>query len=147
MKVILLQDVPNVGRKNEVKEVNSGFARNFLLARKLAIPATEGTVQKINQEKEQKEKAKSKKYEEGKKLVEKLKSLTLNFKVKIGEKGKSFGSVTETKIVEALKKLNFNIDKDWILLEEHIKTTGDKVVKIKFPQGLVGEIKIKVEAE
>lgn len=147
MKVILLQDVLHLGRKNEVKEVSAGYARNFLFPRKLATLADENTLASrasAQEKEEQKKLGELKKYQE---IVERMKSLALSFQIKIGEKGRAFGSVTVTKIAEALKKQGIRVEKDWILLEESIKTAGEKTVQIRFPLAVVGEIKIIIQAE
>lgn len=145
MKVILVKDVPNVGRKNEVKDVSDGFARNFLLARNLAKPATENALKALAGQKILEERESSEEYQRYKSLVEKLKSLTLTFKVKIGEKGRAFGSVTAVKVRDALKKQGMEVEKEWILLEDSIKTSGERKVKIKLPHNFTAEIKIIVE--
>jgi len=180
MKVILLQDIPKVGRKNEVKDVSDGFARNFLLARNLAKPATASAIDVLSRQITRETKEKSEEQQKNQTIVEKINKTVLKFKVKVGEKGKktnglfagsllteasqasvirkrsqgfpeegnrAFGSVTPLKITEALKKQGVEIEKDWISLEESIKTTGEHKVKIKFPQGVSGEVKIIVEAE
>lgn len=147
MKVILLQDVQNVGRKSDVKDVSDGYARNFLFPRNLAKPATEQALKNLTAQKSHEEREKSEEYQKSKTLVEKLKSLTLTFKVKIGVKGRAFGSVTAVKVRDALKKKGIEVEKDWVQLEESIKTTGEKTVKIKLPHELVGEVKVAVEAE
>lgn len=147
MKVILLQNIPKVGSKNEVKEVSDGYARNFLFPRNLAKLATPSAVNILSLQAAREEKEKSEEYQKYKVLTERLKNIILNFKVKTGGKGKAFGSVTPLKIKEALKKQGIGIEKDWILLEQSIKTVGEHRVKIKLFQGLVGEIKIIVESE
>ena len=164
MKVVFIQDAPNVGRKNEVKDVADGYARNFLFPQNLAKPATEQALKAISAEKAREEREKSEEYQKYKALVDKLKSLTLTFKVRIvprptkvgrdpgpeglgREKGRAFGSVTAVKIRDALKKQGIEVEKDWILLEESIKTSGEKMVKIRLPQEFVGEVKVIVEAE
>ena len=147
MKVILLKGIPKLGHKNEVKEVSDGYARNFLFAKNLAKPATPEVLKAIAVQKEREEKEQSVEYQHYKALVEKLKSLELRFKVKMGEKGKAFGSVTPAKIKEALGKHGISIEKESILLEDSIKTTGVRDVKIKFPHDLVGEVKVIVESE
>ena|SRR3989344_3795877 len=147
MKIILLQDIPKVGRKNEVKEVSDGYARNFLFARNLAKPATPENVKTLENQKVKEEREKSVEYQKYKILAERLKDIILNFKVKTGGKGRTFGSVTPLKIKEALKKQGIEVEKDWVLLKESIKTTGEHKVKIKLPQGSAGELKVIVEAE
>ena len=90
---------------------------------------------------------KSEEFQKYKASVNKLKSLALNFKVKIGEKGRAFGSVTPAKIQEALGKQGIKVERDWIELKESIKTAGEHGVEVKFPNNLVGKVKIVVEAE
>lgn len=147
MKVILLQDIPKIGNKNEVKDVSDGFARNFLFPQKLAKPATNEAVKELMRQKEREEHKRSQEFQITKGLVDKLKSLVLHFKVKMGEKGKAFGSVTAVKIREALAKQEINVEKDSILLKDSIKTTGEHVVRIKLPFGMEGEVKMVIEAE
>lgn len=147
MKIILLDDLPPLGRKNDVKEVSNGYARNFLFPKKLAKLATPEALKELTSQKEREERKKSEEYQKYNALAERLKPLVLTFKVKVGEKGRTFGSITVVKIHEALKKEGIEAKKEWIELEEPIKTTGEHMVKVKFPHGLEGEIKIKVEAE
>ena len=147
MRVILLQDIKNLGKKDDIKNVSDGYARNFLFPKKLAKPTTEAALKELTKEKYEETKKLSTEHQKAKTLAEKLKTVVLNFKVKLGEKGRAFGSVTPVKIREALKKQGIEIDKDTILLEDSIKTTGEKLVKIKLPYNLYGEIKILIEAE
>ncbi len=147
MKVVLLQDVPGLGQKNEVKNAAGGYARNFLFPRGLAKPATETTLKELSALKDRQEREKSQEYENFKALAEKLNSLVLTFKVKVGEKGRAFGSVTAVKIRDALKKEGIRVAKEWVVLEEPIKTAGEKTVEVKFPMGVRGKIKVVFEAE
>lgn len=147
MKVILLQDVFNVGIKNDVKDVSDGFARNFLFARNLAKPATKQSVITLIKQKTAEEIQKSEEHKKYKAIVEKLKSLALTFKIKIGERGRAFGSVTAVKIRDALKKQGIEVKKEWVLLQEPVRTIGEKKVKIKLPHALAGEVAIVIEAE
>src|SRR3989338_6404808 len=164
MRVILLQDVPKLGMKNEVKDVSDGYARNFLFAKNLAKPATVEALKTLSVKKDKEEREKSEEYLRYKAVVEKLKSLELKFKVKIvartgkagrhpgpeglgREKGRAFGSVTPAKIKEALAKHGISVGKESILLDDSIKATGERVVKIKLPNDLIGEVKVLVESE
>ena len=147
MRVILLQDVSNVGKKNEVKDVSDGFARNFLLAKNLAKPASPEGLKSLEMERARKEKESTETRQKYKTVVEKLESLTLRFKVKMGEKDKAFGSVSSARIRDALKKQGIVVEKEEILLDEPIKTTGERIVEIKFPGDLTGKIKVVVEPE
>ena len=147
MKVILLQDIPSVGKKYDIKEVNGGYARNFLLPRGLVKPATDAAIADLAARKERDERKKTDERRGLQAAVARLKNVTLSFRVKIGEKGKAFGSITAQKIADALNRQGIAAEKEWILLEEQIKTTGEKIVPIHFPHGVSGEIKLIVEAE
>ena len=147
MKVILLADVPALGRKDEVKEVSGGYARNFLLPRRLAEPATDAAISKLGAKKTAAEHKKSQELTEHQSAAEKLKSIALSFRVKLGEKGKAFGSVNAAKIQEALARQGIRVEKDWIVQDEPIKTTGEKTVSIQFPHHIKGEVKIVIQPE
>ncbi len=136
-----------MGRKYDIKEVSGGYARNFLLPRGLARPATDAAIADLAAHKERDERKKTDERRGLQAAVARLKNMTLSFRIKIGEKGRAFGSVTAQKIADALKEQGIAADKDWILLEEPIKTTGEKTVPIHFPHGVSGEIKLIVEAE
>ncbi|MDO8600100.1 MAG: 50S ribosomal protein L9 [bacterium] len=146
MKVIFLKDVAGVARKNEVKEVAEGYARNFLFAKNLARPATDAVMRNVEGEKARKiaelEKEKTRFQEFTKKLAE----TPLVFKVKMGEKGKAFGSVSPAKIVDELKKRGITIEKSW-LSAESLKTMGEHKVAISFPHGVKGEVRVIIEPE
>lgn len=147
MKVLLLKDVRDVGRKNEVKEVNDGFARNFLFAKKLAILATESKMHVIEAEKagkEKKQETEQKKYQD---IADHLKSIEVTIAIKVGEKGKAFGSVGVHQIKKALDQQKIEIDENWIVLKEPIKTTGSKQVPLKFPHDISGFITIVIKPE
>ncbi len=147
MRVVLLRDVPKLGKKNEVKEVSDGYARNFLFAQNLAKPATAEALKSLAKQQQQEEKEKTEELQKYEDAVDKLKSLTLNFKVKIGQKGRAFGSVTAAEIQEALAKQDIRVERDWLALEDHIKTTGEHQVEIRFPHGITGKMKVVIEAE
>jgi large subunit ribosomal protein L9 len=146
MKVLFLKDIAGSARKNEVKEVAEGYARNFLFPKNIAVPATDAILRIVEGEKAHKvaeiEKEK-KRYDE---LAEKLKSVSIVFKVKIGERGKAFGSVSPQKIVDELQKRGIVIEKSW-LAKESLKTTGEHMLKISFPHGIHGVIRVIIEKE
>lgn len=147
MKVLLLKDIPDVGRKNEVKEVNDGFARNFLLLKKLAVPATDDKIKAVEAEKktaEQKQSSEQKRFQD---LADKLKSIEIVIATKIGEKGKAFGSIGSNQIKKALDAKGVSIEEEWILLDEPIKTTGSKKIDIKFSHGIVGSFLVTIKPE
>ena len=147
MKVLLLKDVPNVGHKNDIKEVHDGFARNFLLARKLAVIATDEKIRVVAKEKQSKEKKQQddqKKYQD---IAERLRALEIIITTKVGEKGKAFGSIGSHDIKKALEMQGVHIEEEWIVLEEPIKSTGVKQILVKFPHGVEGSLAVTVKAE
>ena len=147
MRVILLQDVEKVGKKYEVKEVADGYARNFLIPKGLAKPATEGNLKWLEV---QKEALRKRAEEELKKIQEQasnLDGLEVVIPVKIGNEGQLFESINTQKISEKLKELGFEIKKSQIALEEPIKELGEFPVKIHFEHNLEAEIRVIVSEE
>lgn len=147
MKVILLKDVSGIGRKNDIKEVNDGFARNFLFARKLAIPATDDTLRLVEYEKAGKQKKlinDKKKYQD---MADKIKSVEIMIKTKIGEKGKAFGSIGAHHIKKELEKQGINIKQDWIVLKKTMKTTETKQVALIFPHNVSGFVTVTIQRD
>jgi len=147
MRVILLQDIDNLGKKYEVKEVADGYARNFLIPKGLAKIATKEALFWLETQKE----IEAKKAEEELKKVQEL-ATTIDgqeviIPVKIGEDGQLFESIASQKISEKLKELGFEVKKSQIDLPEPIKELGEFPIKIKFEHNLEGEIKIIVVEE
>ena len=147
MKVILLADVPALGRKGEVKEVSGGYARNFLLPRRLVEPATDAAVAGLAAKKIRTERGKAEEEKKYRAIAEKLKTTVISFTIKVGEKGKAFGSINALKIQEALAQQSVHVEKEWIMLDEPIKATGEKSIPIEFPHNVKGEIRITISAE
>ncbi len=146
MKVILLQDVKGKGKKGQMLEVSDGYARNYMLPRKLAVEATADAVNtmrmtdKANQEKRQKER------EEAFALSNKLKTLTVVIKAKGGGAGRLFGSVTTQNIADALKQNHgIILDKHKIVLSDNIRTVGNYTAKCKLGYEITADLKLKVE--
>lgn len=138
MKVLLLKDVRKVGKKYEIKEVSDGYARNFLFARKLAVPADEGAM-KIKAKAEAGESALISRYKE---MAAKLNRETLEFKVRAGEKGGVFGSVTSQQIKKALLEKGYEVAE--VVLEKPLRALGEHKVAISFGRGITGEAKVLV---
>jgi len=147
MRVVLLQDVENLGKKYDVKEVADGYARNFLIPKGLAKPATEEALQWLATQKE----IEAKKAEEDLKKVQEIASAVddqeIIIPVKVGEQDELFESITAQRIAEKLKELGFDIKKTQIALSEPIKELGEFPVKIKFEHNLEAEIKVIVVEE
>jgi len=147
MRVVLLQDIENLGKKYEVKEVKDGYARNFLIPQGLAKPATKEAIIWLETQKEIEAK---KAEEELKKIQEKATAIDgqeLIIPVKIGEEGQFFESITSQKISEKLKELGFEIKKAQIDLKEPIKELGEFPIKIRFEHNLEAEVKVIVVEE
>ena len=148
MKVILLQDIKNVGKKDEIINANDGYARNFLFPKNLAIEATKDNLLKLQAKKDSKAHKKSLEIEEFKKQAEKISKLVLDLKVKAGENGKIFGGVTSKEISEELnKQYQMEIDKKKIVLKETIKNIGRFNVEIKFGDGINAKLTLNIQAE
>ena len=147
MKVILLVDVAALGRKDEVKEVSGGYARNFLLPRLLAVAASSAALKNLAEQGVRREKEKSDAEGRNRASAEALKKIVLRFSIKTGGKGKTFGSINAAKIIDALSRQGIAVEKSWIVLDEPIKTTGEKSVALHLPHGVKAELKIIIEAE
>lgn len=148
MKVILLEDVKNVGKKGNILEVADGYARNFLIRNKLAVVATEQSKLILEQQKQQKIEQEKEDIRNAEALKLKLSELTLVFPVKTGENGKVFGSVSSKQIAEELlKKHKLTIDKRKILDEGPFNTVGFYNVKIELHKQVIATIKIQLKAQ
>lgn len=146
MKVILLNDVKKVGKKGEVKEVADGYARNFLIARGLAVVASAGANKVLEKQNEEKARQDELNKEEALKTKEKLETLELDFKVKANN-GRVSGSVSTKEICEELKKKGIEIDKRRIIDNAPISTLGFSHVKVELYKGVIGTIRVKLVEE
>ena len=146
MKVILLQDVKGKGKKGQMIEVSDGYARNFMLPKKLAMEATADAINTMRMnDKAAAEKA-ARERAEAMEIAKQLKEMILVVTAKGGGAGRLFGSVTTQEIADSLKKqTGIDLDKRKIVLEEQIKTVGDYKVKCKLGYEINAELKLKVE--
>lgn len=145
MKVILTVDIKGVGKKDEIINANDGYARNFLLPRKMAVEANSQNMSLLQGRKDSANFKKEQEKENAIKTQEKLSKIMLTIKVKSGENGKIFGSITSKEITAELKKQhNIEIDKKKILLKESIKELGTFNVQIKLYEGVIGNLKIEI---
>lgn len=147
MKVILLQDVENLGIKNDIKDVADGFARNFLFPKDLAKPATEAAIKQSEQEKEFMAKKAEEDLAATELVASQLDGQEIEILAKTEESGKLYGSITAAKIAKALKDKGFDIKSKQVKLAEPIKETGESEVIIEFSHGLEAKIKIIVTEE
>ncbi|GMX58373.1 MAG: 50S ribosomal protein L9 [Candidatus Microsyncoccus archaeolyticus] len=142
MKVILLENVDNLGKKHEVKDVPAGFARNFLIPKGLVIVASEENMKKLEEQKQKDEEKSARELEQMEKQASQLDGMEVVIEVTVGKEGQLFQSVNKQKISEQLKELGFEVDKSHIDLKSPIKETGEFPVKIKFEHNLEVEIKV-----
>ncbi len=147
MRVILRKDVKNLGKAGEVKEVKEGYARNFLLPRRLAEELTEGKLKEARQHEEKKEQKSQRDREAASKVKEKLAGLNVVIKARTGEKGKLFGSITVADIAAALKDHGILVDKRKLDLGQPIKTLGVHTVTVKLHSEVNVALDILVEEE
>jgi len=144
MKVILREDVTDIGTAGETVEVKDGYGRNYLIPRNLAIPATKATLKTIDEIGKQKD-MRAKKRRRGAEIVkDKVEKLSLSAEVLVGEEDKVFGSVTSREIVDLLEKEGIIIDKRAIELEEPIKSLGVYTVPIKVDKEVTADLKLWV---
>lgn len=145
MKVILLEDVKNIGKKGEVINAKDGYARNFLFPKNLAIEATQSNMKNLENAKKVQEEKEREIYEQAKKLQEELMKVTIVIKSKTGENGRLFGSITTKEIAEVLEsEKGISIDKRKLELEDVIKSVGEYSVKVKLHPKVVAKMNVIV---
>jgi large subunit ribosomal protein L9 len=147
MKVFLKEDVKSLGRIGEVVNVSDGYARNYLLPKKLAVEANTKNIKEFEHHKRVLQERAARIRAEFKTLAEKLSALSLTIKAKAGEEEKLFGSVTNMDIAEALKEAGQEIDKKKIVLDEPIKRLGEYTVEVKIDAEISAKVKVNVIAE
>ena len=146
MKVILLQDVKSLGKKGEVVNVNDGYARNFILPKKLGVEANGKNLNDLKLQKNNEAKVAQEHLDAAKKLAEELKAGKVVLTMKVGEGGRTFGSVSSKEISEAAKKqLNLEIDKKKLQLENPIRNLGVTNVPVRLHPKVTGSLKVWVK--
>ena len=146
MKVILQQDVKGKGKKGQMIEVSDGYARNYMLPRKIAVEATPDNINTMRMNDKALLERQTKERAEAVRIMNEMKEVTLTLRVKGGGAGRLFGSVTTQEISEALKEqMNIDVDKRKIVLDEAFKNVGTYTVKCKLGYEVVGNLKVKVE--
>lgn len=145
MKVILLQDVKSLGKKDAIVEVSDGYGQNYLIPRKLAVAATAGNMNEVKQRKESLDNKAKKELEAAKEYAAKLNDKVVTIYAKVGENGKLFGAISNKDIQEAIKtQYGLEVDKKKIVLNEPIKTVGSHIVEIKLYTGVNAKITVKI---
>ena len=146
MKVILLQDVKSLGKKDDVVEVSDGYAKNFLFSKKLGIEATSKNLNDLKLKKANNEKVAAQNLADAKEYAKVVEAKTVVVKLKAGEGGKTFGSVSSKEIsAEAKSQFDLDIDKKKIVLNDAIKTFGTFEVPVKLHPQVTATLKVKVE--
>ena len=145
MKVILLQDVKSLGKKGEIVTVSDGYARNMILPKKLGVEATGKNLNDLKLQNQHAEKVAQEQLEAAKELAEQLKDKIVEVKIKAGEGGRTFGSVSTKEIAAAAKEqLGLDIDKKKLSLEDSIKALGTYEVNVKLHSKVTGMLRVKV---
>jgi large subunit ribosomal protein L9 len=147
MKIILMEDVPSLGRRGEVREVATGYARNYLLPKKLALPATAGNLQNLDHLKRQRERAEQKVRDDAQAMAERIAGLTLAVTTRASEDGRLFGSVTSQDVVDFLARNQVAVEKRRVALPEPIKALGEYGVPIRLHHDVTATLAVTVARE
>ena len=144
MKIILRQDHDKLGKLGDIVDVKDGYARNYLIPRKIGYQATKGNLRALEEDKKQHVLRREKDLHHAEKMSTELEKLSITLKVKVGEDEKLFGSVTAQMIADALKEKGFDLDKRIIELDEPIKALGIYTVNVKLHASVIGKVKVWV---
>ncbi|GAA0794421.1 50S ribosomal protein L9 [Clostridium sp. AF19-22AC] len=148
MKVILLQDVKSLGKKGEIVNVNDGYARNFILPKKLGVEANNKNLNELKLQKKKEDKIAQENLDAAKQLKAELEAGKVELSIKVGEGGKTFGSISSKEIAAAVKdQMGVEADKKKIQLKETIKTLGTHHVPVKLHPEVTAELKVVVTEE
>jgi large subunit ribosomal protein L9 len=147
MEVILREHVDNLGRRGEVVKVADGYARNYLLPRKLALLATEGNKKQIEREKVKFDAKESEEQKVAQSMAERIASVEVEIARRVGETDALFGSVTSSDIADALAKKGFELDRRKLVLQEPIKKLGEFSIPVKLHREVTAQVKVRIVAE
>ena len=148
MRIILTQDVKALGKKGEIVNVNDGYARNFILPKKLGLEATGKNLNDLKLQKANEEKVAQQIWDDAKELGKKLEAGKVELAIKIGEGGRAFGSVSSKEIAVAVKEqMGYDVDKKKIQLKDAIKALGTHMVPVKLHPKVTAELKVIVTEE
>lgn len=146
MKVILLQDVKSLGKKGEMVNINDGYARNYVIPKKLGVEATQKNLNELKLQKQHEEKLAAQRLAEAQELARQLETVKIEVTMKAGENGKAFGSIASKEIAEQAKKQHgLDLDKKKIVLEEPIRTFGMHEVPIRLHPSVMGRLYVLVK--
>ncbi len=146
MEVILLEDVKSLGKKGDVVKVSDGYARNYILPKKMGLEATQKNLNDLKLQKAAEERRQKEIYEEAKQLAEKIQEGMITLTIKSGEGGRTFGSVSTKEIASAIKEqMGYEIDKKKLTLAEPLKNVGTFTVPIKLHPKVTAQLKVQVK--
>nr|HID12616.1 50S ribosomal protein L9 [Anaerolineae bacterium] len=148
MKIILTRDVPNLGQAGDVKDVATGYARNYLIPKGLAVKATSGALKEFERRRAAEARRTERLAARAEALAQRLSSITLTFEAKAGEKGRLYGSITPADIAEALEReVGERLDRRKHILSEPIRQVGEHTVSVRLAADVVAEVKVMVKPE
>lgn len=147
MKVIFLDNVKGVAKRDDIKEVKEGYAKNFLFKKKLAVEATPGNIKALEDKKAKNKEREEQKIADAKALAEKLNKVGVTISGKGGDTGKLYGAITSSEIAKALKEEGIEVDKRDIDLKDPIKEPGEFSVKVKIFMEINAQVKVIVKAD
>ena len=146
MKVILLQDVKSLGKKDQIVEVSDGYARNMLLPKKLVMEATSKNLNDLKLKKAHEDKVAAEVLADAQALAAQIEKESITLSIKMGENGRTFGSISSKEIAEAIKsQLGHDIDKKKIVMKDAIKAPGTRTVGIKLHTKVTADLTVKIE--
>ena len=147
MKVVLLQDVKNKKKKDDIVTVNDGYARNFLLPRKLGVEATAANLNNLKQQQANAAFQAAEQLKAAQELASKIGSVKLEMPVKVGGNGKLFGALSSKEIADAMKQqFGIEVDKKKIILDEPIKEVGERIIEVKLHKDVLAKLALNVKA-
>ncbi len=148
MKIVLLEDVKSLGKKGDVVKTNDGYARNYIIPKKLGVEATPGNLATLRQQKQNEAKRAAEALAAAQELARNMESKTLNMKARVGEGGRLFGAISSKEIAQEMKRqYDLDLDKKKIILPEPIKTLGPHEVSVKLHRDVTAKLTVNVTEE
>jgi large subunit ribosomal protein L9 len=147
VRIVLKKAVPGLGRPGDVKDVADGYAENYLLRRGLAIEASAGELRRVAQDRASAKAKRDRQHADAEADAERLSSVALVFKLKVGPQGKAFGSVTERDIADALRRQGFDVAREKIHLDEPLRSLGPHRVEVRLVSGVRARLAVAIEPE
>lgn len=147
MQIILLEDVKALGKKGQIVNVNDGYARNFILPKKLGVEANGKNMNDLKLQKANEEKIKKEQLAQAQEFAKQVEATVVNVTIKSGEGGKTFGSVSTKEIAAAAEKAGLKLDKKKMMLDEPIKSLGTHIVQVKLHKDVTAKLTVKVSEQ